>query len=363
MDRNANTALRLNSEFWVGRRVFVTGHTGFMGGWMCLWLMRLGAQVSGYALPPPTRPSLFEATGLAARLHSTFGDVGDLDRLSAAMAAAEPEVVFHLAAQPLVRHAHAEPIETFRTNVMGTVNLLQAMRAAPSLRACVVVTTDKVYDNREWDWGYRENDRLGGHEPYGASKACAEIAVDAYRDAYFRDAPVGIATVRAGNIVGGGDWAADRLIPDAVRAFADGSVLGLRHPEAVRPWQHVLEPVAGMLALAERLAGEPAAWAGGWNFGPADSDARPVAEVADALVRWWGDGAAWRHTGPERAAPAEQRFLSLSSAKAALRLGWRPRWGFERTIENTVAWYRAHLDRQDMLDLSCRQIAAYQGAN
>ena len=357
-------ALRLSTAHWAGRRVFVTGHTGFMGGWLCLWLMRLGAEVSGYALPPPTRPSLFEAAGLDGRLRSTVGDLADGDALKAALAAAAPQTVLHLAAQPLVRYAHAAPVETFRTNVLGTVHLLEAVRAAPSVEACVAVTTDKVYDNREWDWGYRENDRLGGHEPYGASKACAEIVVDAYRDAYFgRDRRIGLATVRAGNIIGGGDWAADRLVPDAVRAFARGEVLRLRHPGAVRPWQHVLEPVAGMLALAERLATDADTWTGAWNFGPADGDARPVADVAEAMVRAWGAGAAWESVAAAADAPAEQRFLSLNSAKAALRLGWRPRWSFERTIEATVAWYRAHLDRQDMLDLSCRQIAAYQGAN
>ncbi|MEE8515679.1 MAG: CDP-glucose 4,6-dehydratase, partial [Alphaproteobacteria bacterium] len=269
----------LDTGFWAGRRVFVTGHTGFMGGWLCLWLGRLGAEVYGYALTPPTEPSLFEAAGLASHMASTIADVRDYERLSAALQAARPEVVLHLAAQPLVRRAYAEPVETYATNVMGTVNLLEAVRQCPTVRAAVIVTTDKVYENHERTRGYRETDALGGREPYGNSKACAEFAADAYRRSYFHDSDTGIATVRAGNIIGGGDWAQDRLVPDAMRAFAVGEPLHIRHPNSVRPWQHVLEPLSGFLVLAERLAAAPADWAGGWNFGPDENDARTVAWV------------------------------------------------------------------------------------
>jgi CDP-glucose 4,6-dehydratase len=249
----------IDREFWSGRRVFVTGHTGFIGGWMCAWLDRLGARVEGYALAPPEGPSFHRANGHVA-------DIRDRAALAAAVAECDPEIVVHLAAQPLVRKAHAEPIETFEVNVMGTANLLEALRAAPSAKAAVIMTTDKVYRNDELERGYREDDVLGGREPYGCGKACAEHVVDAYRESYFAGAGLGVATVRAGNVIGGGDWAEDRLIPDAVRAFASGRTLEIRNPGAIRPWQHALDPVRGILMLAQRLSNEPAAWTCGWNF-------------------------------------------------------------------------------------------------
>lgn len=358
-------ALGVDPAFWSGRRVFVTGHTGFMGGWLALWLTELGATVAGYALDPPTRPSLYDAIGLRERLCSVIGDVRDGDRLTAAMADFAPDIVMHLAAQPLVGRAHRAPVETFSINVMGTVNLLQAIRHTESVTAAIVVTTDKVYLNREWPWGYRERDRLGGDEPYGASKACAEFAVDAYRGSYFsRERPLGVATVRAGNIIGGGDWAENRLVPDAVRAFTAGTALDIRNPAAVRPWQHVLEPVRGYLMLAQRLAGDHAAqaWQGAWNFGPAEDDSVPVGQVADRLAALWGDGARWKG-GAEQLAARETRLLMLNSGKSHAELGWQPAWRLERALSATVEWYRAHLAGKPMLPFSLRQIAHAQGVN
>lgn len=351
---------------WARRKVFVTGHTGFMGGWLSLWLADMGAEVTGYALPAPTEPSFFDATGLARRLRSEIADIRDLDTLAAAMGRAEPEYVFHLAAQPLVREAYRDPVTTFSTNVLGTVHLLEAVRRVKSVRAVVIVTSDKVYENREWVYGYRESDALGGREPYGASKAAAEIAVEAYRASYFgaagrsEDAPPGVATVRAGNVFGGGDFAAERLIPDAVRAFGQKTPLLIRHPDAVRPWQHVLEPIAGYLALAARLADDPAGFAGAWNFGPDEDDAKPVGQIADTLAALWGDGAAWRPAND--AGPYEAKLLAVTSAKARARLGWAPRWGLTRGLEETVTWYRAWMRDGRALEPSIEQIARFAEA-
>jgi CDP-glucose 4,6-dehydratase len=334
----------IDASFWKDRRVFVTGHTGFKGGWLALWLARLGARVSGYALRPPTDPSLYGDIGLDAELTSTIADIRDVGRLEQALDEARPEIVFHLAAQPLVRRAHAEPVETFATNVMGTAHLLDALRRLDGVMAAVVITSDKVYDNREWVWAYRETDRLGGHEPYGASKACAEIVVDSFREAYFQRSGsgrrIGLATARAGNVIGGGDWAEDRLVPDAIRAFSAGTTLRLRNPLAERPWQHVLEPLAGYLRLAELLAARPDEISGAWNFGPAGGDSRPVQWVADELVRLWGDEARW--TLDNGANPHEARLLAVDSARAAATLGWRAAWSAEQALERTVAWYKAH---------------------
>jgi len=348
----------MNASFWSGKSVLVTGHTGFMGGWLSFALARAGARVTGYALSPPTNPSFFDAVDLAGDVASIEADIRDLSRLSTAMREAAPEIVFHLAAQPLVRAAHYEPVETFAVNVMGTVNVLEAMRGCRNLRAAVMVTTDKVYANREWDWGYREEDRLGAHEPYGGSKAAAELAVESYRS-YFPDA--GIASVRAGNVIGGGDWAAERLVPDAVRAFARGKPLILRRPDAVRPFQHVLDPVHGMALLAERLADSPSTWTGAWNFGPDEREAATVETVACDLAKLWDESTvvrAERETGP-----AEAKLLTLSSAKAKSKLGWKPRWSLGRALSETATWYKSFLSHEAMRDVTARQIAAFQGAN
>ncbi|MFN4281224.1 MAG: CDP-glucose 4,6-dehydratase [Alphaproteobacteria bacterium] len=353
----------VTASFWRGRRVFVTGHTGFMGGWLCAWLARLGAEVHGYALPPPSQPSFFEATGLGSDVASTIADVRDLYALTDAMRRARPDVVMHLAAQPLVRAAAADPVGTYATNVMGTVHLLEALRACPSVRAAVIVTTDKVYENKEWDWGYRETDALGGREPYGNSKACAELVVEAFRKSYFTGASApGIATVRAGNIIGGGDWAADRLVPDAMRAFAEGRALEIRHPEAVRPWQHVLEPVRGFLMLAERLSAEAESFSSGWNFGPAERDSRPVGWMADRLADAWsargGRPARWRHIPAP--GPHEATLLTLSSARAKRAFGWQTLWSAETAIRESVDWYRAFYASDDVRQTTERQIAQFE---
>jgi CDP-glucose 4,6-dehydratase len=357
----------LDPAFWHNRRVFITGHTGFVGGWLALWLTRLGAEVAGYSLAPPTRPSFFEAVRLDEDLCSIIADIRDSDRLSAAMRDFAPEIVFHLAAQPLVRLAHAMPVDTFAVNVTGTANLMQAMRNVPSIAAAVIFTTDKVYDNRERTRGYREYDRLGGREPYGASKACAEMVVDAFRHSYFAGgagaAALPIATVRAGNIVGGGDWASDRLVPDAIRAFAGARKLRIRRPEAIRPWQHVLDPNRGLLLLAQGLATDHPAWAGGWNLGPAETDSRSVAEVVGEITRLWGAGAEWVDEGARAGDPFEARRLTLGSEKAAENLSWRPLWPFERMLATTVEWYRAHIAGADMRAASLRQIATFEGTN
>lgn len=330
----------VNLSHWRGRRVLVTGHSGFIGGWLSLALQSLGAKVTGYALPPPTNPSLFEAARVADGMVSTFGDVADLAALTACMGQSQPEVVFHLAAQPLVRRAHAQPVATFATNVMGTVNLLEAVRSVASVTTLVVFTTDKVYENREWIWGYRENDALGGKEPYGVSKACCEMAVAAYRHAYLAQRQVAVATVRAGNVIGGGDWAEDRLVPDAMRAFVAGQPLAIRNPAAIRPWQHVLEPVRGLLQLAERLAESPDRYEGGWNFGPAFEDSREVSWIADQLTQCWGDAASWQ-LEDVRHRPYEARLLALDSSKARSLLDWHTRFTLEEAIAQTVSWYRA----------------------
>ena len=342
--------------FWHGRRVFLTGHTGFKGGWLAALLHRLGAGATGYALAPEPGPNLFEAARIDGLLSSVIADVRDGARLTGEMQAARPEVVFHLAAQALVRRAHADPVETFETNVMGTVRLLEAVRQTPSVKAVIVVTSDKVYDNVEWPWAYRETDALGGKEPYGASKAACEMVVNAYRQAYFSrpERTVAIATARAGNVIGGGDWACDRLVPDLVRAFSARQPLKLRNPAAVRPWQHVMEPLVGYLRLAEALIDQGGRRLDGLNFGPAAEDARTVAWVTDRLAALWGDGASWAQA--EGVQPYEARHLEVDSARARADLGWTPKWRLEEGLKRTVAWYRAVADGQDARAVTLAQI-------
>lgn len=357
----------MNATFWQGRRVFLTGHTGFKGSWLALWLLRLGARVTGYSLPEPTSaPSLFELARVADGIDSLSGDVRDSDSLARALTEARPEVVIHMAAQSLVRRSYADPASTYATNVMGTVNLLEAARRAEGLRAVVVVTTDKCYENREWVWGYRETDTLGGRDPYSNSKACAELVADAYRQSFFDAASsagaAAVATARAGNVIGGGDWAEDRLLPDIFRAAAEGREAQIRNPNAVRPWQHVLEPLSGYLALAENLCGERREeFAEGWNFGPSDEDARPVSWVVERIrQKWQGAGApVWaRDAGANH--PHEARSLRLDCSKARERLGWRPRWTIEEALDATVEWYRAQHSGADARRLCAEQIEAYQ---
>jgi CDP-glucose 4,6-dehydratase len=330
--------------FWRGRRVFVTGHTGFKGSWLSLWLQRMGAELTGYSLPAPTEPSLYELARVGEGMHHVEGDVRDLPSLRAALAAARPEVVIHMAAQPLVRRSYDDPVETYATNVMGTVHVLEAVRAVGGVRAAVMVTSDKCYQNNEWVWGYREVDPMGGHDPYSSSKGCAELVSAAFRDSFFPPHAydrhgTAVASARAGNVIGGGDWAVDRLVPDLVRGFLTAAPVRIRRPGAIRPWQHVLEPLSGYLVLAERLCTHGAAYAEGWNFGPYESDARPVEWIADRLVHHWGGEARW--VRDEEPHPHEAHYLKLDWSKARMRLGWSPRWTLDEALRRSVAWYRA----------------------
>jgi len=353
-----------DSALWRGRSVFLTGHTGFKGGWLTLWLHRLGAGVHGYALDPPTTPSLFETASIKSLLASdTRADLADLARLKSAVEVARPEVVFHLAAQSLVRESYRDPLGTLATNVMGTAHVLEAARAAGSVRAIVLVTTDKVYENREWEYSYREVDPLGGHDPYSASKAAAEIVAASFRASFFeRDKghPAHVATARAGNVIGGGDWATDRLIPDCLRAFAANRPVHLRLPGSVRPWQHVLEPLAGYLRLAEHLFGvDGRKFAKAWNFGPDARGNATVGEVAAATARLWGDGARVEYA-PAAENPHEAGLLRLDSARARNALEWTPRWSLADALEKTVAWQKAWKQGDDMATVSRDQIRAYE---
>ncbi len=350
----------LSREFWTGRRVFVAGPPGFKGGWLVAVLGRLGAEASGYALPPHTTPNLYGAARIDELCRSTFGDVRDPDALTGAMQAAEPEIVFHLAAQALVRPSLTKPVETISTNVMGTTQVLESVRATPSVKAAVIVTSDKVYDNMEWAWAYRENDRLGGKEPYGASKACAEIVVEAYRHSFFsgKDRTTLIATARAGNVIGGGDWAQDRIVPDAMRAFSQGQPLLVRNPAAIRPWQHVLEPLSGYLRLAQALLdGTALPDALTFNFGPQAEDAVRVSAISDQVAARWGNGASWQQDAGYQ--PYEAHLLELDSAKARACLGWAPRWRLQDALNHTVDWYKAFYAGRAMQAFSLAQIDEY----
>ncbi|MCW3480612.1 CDP-glucose 4,6-dehydratase [Neisseriaceae bacterium JH1-16] len=351
-----------NPAIWAGRRVLVTGHTGFKGGWLALWLHSLGAKVVGYALPPTGSPDLFTLAGVADTLSGQhLADLRDAECLTQALRQAEPEVVLHLAAQPLVRTSYRDPVDTFATNVMGTVNVLEAVRQCPSVKAVVVVTTDKCYENREWAWGYRENDPLGGHDPYSASKACTEIVAASYRRAFFQNGPL-LATARAGNVIGGGDWSEDRLVPDAVRAVGKREPLVIRSPHATRPWQHVLEPLNGYLMLAERLLAGDASCAGAWNFGPDSSANLSVAKLLDGLQRYWPE-LNWCLDDNAGQAPHEANLLYLDSSLARQRLGWQPVWSLEETLEQTASWYQQVLAEPSMARQYCeRQIQRFSAA-
>jgi len=351
----------MNPQFWLSRRVLVTGHTGFKGGWLCLWLASLGAEVHGYALPPMTNPSLFEVTKIREVLAvSEIADVCDGEALSAVVRRVQPEVVFHLAAQPLVRYSYKAPVETYAVNVMGTVHLLEAVRQTASVRAVVSVTSDKCYENREWLWSYRENEALGGHDPYSSSKACAELVSAAYRASFLADSGVAVATARAGTVSGGGDWAADRLLPDLLRAIDARKKLKIRSSRAIRPWQHVLEPLSGYLMLAEALFASRSQMDEAWNFGPADDDMRSVGWILERLsvripeLRWQCDSAPHPH---------EANYLKLDSSKARTRLGWAPRWRLDKALDMTVDWHRAWRNGEDIRAESLAQIAEYMGSS
>ena len=350
--------------FWAGRSVFVTGHSGFKGGWLSLWLASLGAKVHGYSLEAPTKPNLFETAQIELSLaSSTTGDISDLDRLRAAMARSKASVLLHLAAQPLVRDSYRLPLETYETNVLGTAKVLEAARTLPSLRSIVVVTTDKCYENREWCWGYREEEMLGGHDPYSSSKACAELVTSAYRRSFFPpqsydDHGVAVATARAGNVIGGGDWGLDRLVPDCLKALSEGRAVAIRSPASIRPWQHVLEPLSGYLLLAQRLVEKGPALGEAWNFGPGQGDDWPVERLVERLCSLWGGG---RHEVAHSDGPHEAAYLRLDCAKARNRLGWRPRWSLEEALRRTVDWHKAYMEAEDLQALCLRQIADYEG--
>jgi CDP-glucose 4,6-dehydratase len=350
----------VNSVF-AGRRVFVTGHTGFKGGWLSLSLARLGALVRGYALDPATDPNLFSSARIGSLVDDVRGDIRDAVKLESAMREFAPEIVFHLAAQPLVRRSYADPVGTYAINVLGTANLLESIRTLPSVRAVVVVTTDKCYLNREWRWGYRETDPLGGHDPYSSSKACAEILCASYRSSFFSpesaEHKVLLATARAGNVIGGGDWSEDRLIPDLIRGFIGGEPVPIRRPQSVRPWQHVLEPIAGYLLLAEKLLAGDDRFADAWNFGPWDDDAWPVERIATTMAGRWGGGATWFRDG--HPSVHEAGLLKLDSSKARAELGWQPRLRLDIALEWLVDWYQAWLGRAEMQSFTLKQIAEY----
>ena len=342
-----------------GRRVLVTGHTGFKGSWLTYWLLELGAQVTGFALEPPTDPALFTELRLAEKIDHHIGDVRDLSALREVMAAARPEVVFHLAAQPLVRASYDAPVETFETNVMGSVNVLEAARGVDSVRAIVNVTSDKCYENREWEFAYRENDAMGGFDPYSASKGAAEIVTQAYRRSFYAD-PTGpaVATGRAGNVIGGGDWADDRIVPDCIRALSAGEPILVRNPDAIRPWQHVLEPVSAYLMLASRLLADGHAFEGPWNFGPISGGNLAVHEIVESVVAEWGSGG-WVGPEPSTEAVHEARFLKLDCAKAVDELHWRPAWDAVEALRQTTRWYRMRHEGRSVERLTADCLAEY----
>lgn len=347
----------MTEAFWEGRRVFLTGHTGFKGGWLALWLSQLGAEVTGFALPPAW-PSLFEQAGVADLVQHVEGDVRDLQALELAMAGCNPEIVFHLAAQSLVRRSYDNPVETYATNVQGTVHLLDACRRMPSLKGIVCVTSDKCYENKEWTWPYRESDPLGGYDPYSNSKGAAELVISAYRRCFFAsgDGPR-LASVRAGNVIGGGDWATDRLIPDIIRALIDGTCPRIRSPRAIRPWQHVLEALSGYLMIAEGLAMGQDYAASAWNFGPGNDDSRPVSWIADRVTAAWGVPG-W--TSNEAEQPHEAKILRLDCSKARDELGWRPTLTLEAALYNTVEWHRQVAGGGDARTVSLAQLGRYR---
>ena len=358
------SAASVNPSFWNGKQVFLTGHTGFKGGWLSLWLASMGAKVTGYALAPNTTPNFFEVAQIEGDLeHSHIADIRDLEQLQKAMTEAKPEIVIHMAAQPLVRYSYINPVETYATNVMGTVHVLESIRSLDCVRATVVVTTDKCYENKEWAWGYRENEPMGGHDPYSNSKGCAELVTSAYRQSYFPSEKyaqhkVAIASARAGNVIGGGDWSEDRLVPDAIKAFEANQALMIRNPLATHPWQHVLEPLSGYLVLAQALYQDGAKFDGSWNFGPRDEDARSVQEVINLLIKNWGSAASWTQDQSEQ--PHEAHSLKLDCSKARQYLNWVPRWSLEQAIEKITQWQHAHQQQSNIREMSLRQIADYQ---
>jgi CDP-glucose 4,6-dehydratase len=356
----------VTSTFWAGKRVFITGHTGFKGSWLSLWLQQLGATVTGYALDPPTNPSLFEVARVARQMHSVTSDIRDIDKLCLIIKKAAPDIVFHMAAQPLVRYSYSNPVETYAINVMGTINLLEAVRKTGSVRVVVNITSDKCYANDNREHGYVETDPMGGYDPYSNSKGCAELITAAYRDSFFNSAAFGkhhvaLASARAGNVIGGGDWASDRLIPDVLRALSEKKTILIRKPSAVRPWQYVLEPLNGYLMLAQNLFTDGPIYAEGWNFGPENDDAKPVKWIVDQLIYRWGGDARWTKDNNEN--PHEAYYLKLDCTKSHQRLNWRPRWNLSVALDELVAWHKAYDEGLDMHMVCRKQIEKFQKSN
>lgn len=347
----------MNIDFWRGRKVFVTGHTGFKGGWLSLWLQELGAEIMGFSLPPPTTPNFFEVASIGSGMTTIIGDIRDVNSLRQAVKSFEPEIIFHLAAQSLVIKSYADPIDTYSTNVMGTLNLFEAARSCDSVKSIINVTSDKCYENKEWDWGYRESDPMGGYDPYSNSKGCAELLTSAYRNSFFSKQGVALASVRAGNVIGGGDWAEDRLIPDLLRAVSSGQPMIVRNPQSIRPWQHVLEPLAGYIALSESLHTSGNIYADGWNFGPNDEDVKTVGWIINHLSNELGGQIECAYS--EGSHVHEANYLKLDCSKAKNHLNWKPRWSIQGALENIVDWHREFIGGGDMKQFSIGQINKY----
>jgi CDP-glucose 4,6-dehydratase len=348
----------VNFEFWKGKRVYLTGHTGFKGSWLSLWLQFMGAEVKGYALTASTQPNLCEVAQVLQGMESEIGDIRHFDQLKTSMIAFDPEIVIHLAAQPLVRYSYEAPIETYSTNVMGTVNVLEVARQCKHIKAIVNITTDKCYENKEWLWGYREDEPMGGFDPYSSSKGCAELVTAAYRRSFFQHIGVGLATARAGNAIGGGDWSEYRLIPDILRAFCENKPVIIRNPNSIRPWQHVLEPLSGYLMLAQALYEQPEKYAQAWNFGSIEEDAKPVNWILDQMTNRW-QGASWQLHPEAKREPHEANYLKLDSSKALALLGWKSTWRLTQSIEKIVEWHQAWLSKSNMKEICLKEIALY----
>lgn len=352
----------VNSSFWKDKRVFLTGHTGFKGSWLSIWLTSMGAEVTGFSLTPLTNPSLFTLAGVEKLMSSIIGDIRDVNLLERAIIEANPDIVIHMAAQPLVKESYENPVDTYSTNVMGTVNLLESVRHCQTVKAVVNVTTDKVYENKEWVWGYRETDRLGGYDPYSNSKACSELVTSSYVNSFFNpekyvEHGVAIATARAGNVIGGGDWADNRLVPDCLRSLLREEIITIRNPHAIRPWQHVLEPLHGYLLLAEKLYMEGPKYAEAWNFAANDEDSKPVEWIVQKMINYWGGETTYQLDNIEH--PHEAGFLKLDCSKAKVILGWQSKWSLEVAIQKIVEWHKAYELGQNMLDMCVGQITSY----
>lgn len=348
-------------EFWNGKRVLITGHTGFKGSWLAFWLKMLGAKVCGFSLAPETQPNLFENLKLAGEIESIIGDIRNLSDFEKILQDFQPEIIFHLAAQSLVRRSYRQPVDTYTTNVIGTINILEAARQTDSVKSIVIVTTDKVYENKERHRAYRENERLGGFDPYSNSKACAELAVSAYRNSFFGESETLIATARAGNVIGGGDWSEDRLLPDVFRSLVFGEKLEIRNPASIRPWQHVLEPLEGYMKLAEKLFRGERGSAEAWNFGPSEEDAKPVGWILEKIKQIWDENVNWKIAGGVQ--PHETGILKLDSTKARNELEWLPKLSLDEAVKLTAEWYRAFRDEKDLIELTGAQISFYQNKN